>query len=461
MSAAPPVLLYGLGRSGLAAGRLAARQGRTVRWTDRDPTSPDAAAARAEGWGAPVDVAADADGPWAACIAAPGVPWEHPDLRALRARGVETIGEIEWVHRTIDAPMIGITGTAGKGTVTRWTDALLHAAGVDAVAGGNLDPALAAVATPGRWLVAEISSFQLERSPTLRPRVAVVTVLGRDHLDRHGDLATYHAVKRRLLAHLGPGDVAILNADDPHQAGWAAPVRAAGAEVRTVSAAGAPDAHARLAPAADGAPHLWVGPHDLGPDRLAVPGRPARANALAALAAADAAGADPAALAAHVPHLRGLPGRHERIAEACGVRFVDDAIATRELAVHAALEAAPPPIAWIVGGRDKGADPRPLVPLVEAKVDLVLAIGEAGPTFARTFEGHADVRVLDAPDGGTAMADAVRVGAEHLAARGGGTVLLAPLAASFDQFPHYRARGDAFRAATHALLAEASWTDCS
>ncbi len=461
MTAGAPLLVYGLGRSGLAAGRLAARQGWTVRWTDRDPTSPDAAVARREGWGEAVDVAAAADDAFAICIAAPGVPWDHPDLVTLRARGVETIGEIEWVARTVDAPLIGITGTAGKGTVTRWTDDLLRAAGVDAVAGGNLDPALAAVAAPDRWLVTEISSFQLERSPTLHPRVAVVTVLGRDHLDRHGDLATYHAVKRRLLTHLGPGDVAILNADDPYQADWGAPVAAAGAEVRTVSTAGAAGAYARRAPGPRGGAHLWLGTRDLGPDTLAVPGRPARANALAALAAAEAAGADPAALAAHLPHLRGLPGRHERVAEACGVAFVDDSIATRELAVHAALEAAPAPVAWIVGGRDKGADPTALAPLAAEKVALLVAVGEAGPALAEAFDGVCATHRVAATDGDAAMAEAVRVGADHLRARGGGTVLLAPLASSFDQFPNYRARGDAFRAAVDALLAEAAWTGCS
>lgn len=441
------VLLYGLGRSGLAAGRLLARQGHCPSWFDRREEGDDLHAAEAAGWPRVRDpLAAGAE----LVIAAPGVPIDHPDLAALRAAGLETIGEVEWVARSVDAPIVGVTGTAGKGTVTRWTETLLRAGGLEAVAGGNLDPALAAVAAPGRWLVAELSSFQLERCPTLHPRIAVVTVLGRDHLDRHGTVERYHAVKRRVLALLGGDDVAILNADDPAQDAWAAGTPA---RVVRVSTDGRP-AYARLE---DG--RFRLGGYDLGPESaLGPPGRHQRANLLAAAAAAEAAGVPPAAIANVIPRLATAPGRHERVAERCGVRFVDDSIATRELAVAAALEAAEPPIAWIVGGRDKGADPDGVRARVAGRVAEVIGIGEAGARFVATFGDLAPGHVIGAPDGREAMTLAVRRGATTLRGAGGGTLLLAPLAASFDQFRDHEGRGRAFRDAVAALLEEDPWT---
>jgi len=444
------VLLYGLGRSGLAAGRLLRRQGHEPVWYDRRDDGADVVAAGRAGWtrvGGPLDSGAEL------CIAAPGVPIDHPDLVRLRAAGMETIGEVEWVARTIDAPILGVTGTAGKGTVTRWTEAMLHGAGIDAVAGGNLDPALSAVAEPGRWLVTELSSFQLERCPTLHPRIAVVTVLGRDHLDRHGDLATYHALKRRLLAHLGPEDTAVLNADDPLQDAWSegTPARI----VRYGLTSSSAHAHVRDE-------RIRLGPHDLGPvAALGPPGRHQRANLLAAAAAAEAAGAPPQAIAATIPTLASAPGRHELVGLHCGVRFVDDSIATRELAVAAALEAATPPIAWIVGGRDKGADPDAVRALVPGRVAQVIGIGEAGPAFVRAFASDAPGRVVPDADGRTAMRAAVRLGAETVRGQGGGTVLLAPLASSFDQFRDHEERGRVFRDAVAALSREVPWTACS
>lgn len=449
------VLLYGLGRSGLAVGRLAARQGHAVAWFDRRPDGPDQAEATAAGWPRADDAArSDAQ----VCIAAPGVPIDHPDLVALRARGVETIGEVEWVHRTVDAPLLGVTGTAGKGTVTRWILHFLQAAGLDAAAGGNLDPALAAVAAPGRWLVSEMSSFQLERCPTLRLRIAVVTVLGRDHLDRHGDVATYHAVKRRLIEAAAPEGVAILNAADPVQRAWAEdpPGRTALYDARATADR---DAGARAWIQSD---RFVLDGDDLGPvTALRPPGPHQQANLLAAALAAREVGVSAATIEAAIPSLTTAPGRHELVAERCGVRFVDDSIATRELAVAAALEAARPPVAWIVGGRDKGADPEALRSLLPGRVVLTVGIGEAGPGFVARFADQAPGSVVPDADGATALRQAVRSAAEALRERGGGTVLLAPLAASFDQFRDYAERGRAFRAAVDELLKEAPWTACS
>lgn len=441
------VLVYGLGRSGLAAARLVAAQGHEVRWFERREEGEDVAAAHAAGWPrcrAPVTCSADL------CIAAPGVPIDHPDLVALRARGIETIGEVEWVHRSVDAPMVGVTGTAGKGTVTRWIETMLRAGGIDAVAGGNVDPALSAVAAPGRWLVAELSSFQLERCPTLAPEVAVIVNLGFDHLDRHGSVAAYHGAKRALVAHLERDATFVFDADDPVLSSWAdeAAGRARGFSLRRDAPGCARDGRLWI----DGEPLLEVA-------ELPLPGRHQWANALAAALAARAVGADLEAIRAGLRRFRGLPGRHALVAERDGVRFVDDSIATRELSVAAALEASRPPVAWIAGGRDKGADVSALAPLARERVALFVGIGASGPALAERLEHDCPVRVVSEKHGRAAMREAVEIAADALRGRGG-TVLLAPLASSFDQFEDYRDRALAFREAVAHLQGE-PWTASS
>ena len=447
------ILVYGLGRSGLAVATLADRQGHQIRWFDQDQDGPTAQEAIARGWPLEAQPAlAHVD----VCIAAPGVRWDHPDLVTLRERGTEVIGEIEWVARTTSVPMIGVTGTAGKGTVTRWTEAMLKSASIPASAGGNLDPALSALVhddlTPKHWFVVEVSSFQLERSPTLHPRVAVITRLGRDHLDRHGDVAHYHAIKRRLLENLTENDVAVLNADDPVQASWFDTA----ATVHGYSASGE---HAAAATIRHG--RIVVHEHDLGPiDQLTPQGQHQRENLLAACLAAYAAGATPEAIQRCIPTLDVAAHRHELIAERCGVRFVNDSVASRELAVRAALEAATPPIAWIVGGRDKGSTPEALRDMIPGRVHHMYGIGEAGAAFTSAWSDLAPATVNREPSGREALRQVVREAATMLRDAGGGTVLLAPLAASFDQFKGYEDRGNTFREVVHDLLEEDAWTAC-
>src|SRR5690606_7633449 len=129
--------------------------------------------------------------------------------------------EVEWTWRGVPGTYAGVTGTAGKGSVTLWLTQVLCGAGVDAVAGGNNDPALAAVARPGACHVVELSSFQLERCPTFAPEVAIVLNLGEDHLDRHHTLEAYHQAKRNLVDNLGPASTLITNADSPKLEAWA------------------------------------------------------------------------------------------------------------------------------------------------------------------------------------------------------------------------------------------------
>ncbi|MDF1523576.1 MAG: UDP-N-acetylmuramoyl-L-alanine--D-glutamate ligase [Trueperaceae bacterium] len=447
-----PLLVYGLGRSGGAVVARARAEGEEVVFVDARAQGDDVDAAERLGARRVADAAAALRLPVAptTCVAAPGVPIDHPDLVALRATGVEVIGEVVWLLRRAPAPTIGITGTAGKGTVTRWTADVLLAAGIEAVAGGNLDPALSAVARPGATLVVELSSFQLERAPGLRPDVAVVLNLGVDHLDRHGDLATYHAAKHHLVRDLGPDATFVANADDPLVAAWAARSRA---RVRRFSLAADAGADAWWDRAGG---HLMLDGRPLvRADELRVRGPHLIADALAVALAADAMGAPRAAIAAGLRAFGGLPGRHVEVGRLGGVRFVDDSIATRPLAVEAALRACDPPVVWLAGGVDKGAEVGALAEALRDRVVLTLGIGASGRAYADAAAAFAAAEVAPSGDGAATLAWAVRRAYGHLrdAHDGHGTVLLAPLAASFDQFRDYAHRGGVFRDAVTALAA--------
>ena len=440
------ILVYGLGRSGLAVALLAQRQGHQVRYYDQRATGEDIDAARNAGL-ARTDhpLADDSD----LCIAAPGVPFQHPQLAALRRRGTETIGEVEWVFRTFEAPMIGVTGTAGKSTVTAWAAHALRRAGIDAVAGGNIDPPLSAVAGRGKLLVVELSSFQLERCPTLRPRVAVVLNLGSDHLDRHGSLAAYHQAKRNIARNLTPEDRLVINADDPTLAEWATTTPAT---VERFAGAGPADAYL------DGDLLVARGSSICQTGELKLPGRHNHANALAVALAVTAAGIAPQHLKPGLTSFEGLDGRLAIAGRLGDITLISDSYATRPLAVAAALAASREPVVWIGGGLDKGADFSDLAELVRAKVVLFIAIGEAATRF-RDRVGRW-TRALRCPevDGAEALRCALDSAVDHLKRehRGCGTVLFAPMAASFDQFRDYRHRATVFRGLVEEL--EDRWT---
>jgi len=444
------VLVYGLGRSGLAAARLVASQGHTVETYDVRTDGEDIVTARALGW--PPLPSVDASTA-RVCVAAPGVRIDHPDLQRLRARGVEVIGEVEWVQRTVPATLVGVTGTAGKGTVTRWIADTLAADGVDAVAGGNIDPALAAVARPGATLVVELSSFQLERCPTLKPRVAVALNLGEDHIDRHGSVTAYHEAKRNMIRHQDEHDTFVYNADDPLLRGWA---EASPAHNLAFSLERDADARYRR----EEGRLLLEGRALLAADALQVRGEHQIANALAVALACRAMGLEHEAIASGLRAFAGLPGRYAPAGSVGEVHFIEDSIATRPLAVAAALRATPAPLVWIAGGRAKGASLEALRALVRERVSLLVGVGEAGPAFARAFAADTATTVCPEADGEAALRCAVKSALAYLRDRHGGRghVLLAPLAASFDQFRDYVDRARAFRDIVAAAGREPSWT---
>src|SRR5690606_36362219 len=281
---------------------------------------------------------------------------DHPDVERVRGAGVEVVGEVEWVWRDVPGTYAGVTGTAGKGSVTLWLAHVLQGAGVDAVAGGHNGPAFAAVARPGACHLAELASFHLERCPTFGPDVAVLLNLGEDHLDRHHTLEAYHRAKRNLVDNLGPDHTLVSNADTDELENWAA--ASAAREVLRFSLEREADAWLERS----SGQMFLRGERLMHRRELAVAGDNQVGNALAVALAADALARGPldgpridrSTLAAGLSSFEGLPGRYSVAASSGGITFIEDSIATRPLAVAAALDSTDRPLVWLAGGHSKG-----------------------------------------------------------------------------------------------------------
>ena len=441
------VLVYGLGSSGQAAARRLLADGLEVVAVDDAPGPGPVEAAAALG----IELVVRPDAARLAALAAsaaevvvsPGVPAHHP-VFAL-GPGVQLVGEVELAWRHARTPMLAVTGTNGKTTVTTLVAAMLEASGVPALAAGNIGvPLLDAVATaagmgPGAGaaplVVAEVSSFQLALTDTFRPSVAAWCNFSPDHLDWHGSLPAYRAAKAKLWANAGPGTVAVANAEDPVVRAEAEVAAGRGASVVTFGLA---EGDYRLAgerlrtPAGDeittvGAMGRAL-PHDV-------------ANALCAAAVALAAGATRQGCAAALASFTGLPHRVELVGEATGVRFYDDSKATTPGATLAALAGFDSAV-LIAGGRNKGLD---LEVLRSAAPGLraVVAIGDAAPEVRAAFDGSCPV--VDAPSMHEAVAAAAALAVP------GDAVVLSPACASFDWYRSYGERGDDFAREVRAL----------
>lgn len=434
-------LLVGLGAANEAVARALLARGEPVVVADDAVGSP--ARERAAALGIRLHEAPGPDELGALVAAAarvvpsPGVPAHHPVFALAAAHGVPVVGDVELAAAWATAPIVAVTGTNGKTTVTTWVTAMLTASGLRALACGNIGlPAVTAVDEAGvDVLVMEVSSFQLALTSSFRPRVAVWLNLADDHVDAHGSLDAYAAAKARIWANQAGDDVAVANADDPVVA---AAARVAPARVVTFGAAGG---DARV-----------VGGRLCGPggiDLVAVAELPRAlphdvANALAAATAALEAGAEPEAVRRVLREAPTLPHRVSLVGEADGVRWYDDSKATNPHATLAAL-AGFPSVVLIAGGRNKGLDLGPLA-TAASRVRAVVAIGEAAEEVEAAFAATG-VPVTRAGS----MDEAVAAAAE--AARPGDAVLLSPACASFDRYRDYAERGDDFARAVRERLA--------
>ena len=442
-----PVAVLGLARSGLAAVQALRRGGaRVMAWDDAPKRREDAAAA-----GIPLhDLAAANLRGVRALVLSPGIPHTfpapHPVAERARAAGVPIIGDIELLARSCrGARYVGVTGTNGKSTTTALVAHVLASAGRRVAAGGNIGvPALLLDALgPDGTYVLEMSSYQLELTPSLAFDVAVLLNITPDHLDRHGGMDGYVAAKELIFARQREAQSAIVGIDDPTCRGIAARLAASKRQrVVTISA------HAPADVFVDGGVLIDALSGERRPvldlstvERL--PGRHNWQNAAAAYAVVRCLGLDADAAVAGIRSFAGLAHRQELIAVIDGVRYVNDSKATNADAAANAL-ACYDAIYWIVGGVAKEGGIASLAPFFP-RIRRAFLIGEAGPAFAATLEGHVAFERSGTLDAAVAAA--------HAAARGqrGAAVLLSPACASFDQFSDFEARGARFRALVEAL----------
>jgi UDP-N-acetylmuramoylalanine--D-glutamate ligase len=437
-------VVVGLGKTGASALRYLSKRGIAVSATDsrRAPPGLEELGALASSidlrlGGFDLSLLEDAS----QVLMSPGVSLDEPIARAARERGIEVLGDIELFARNVHAPVIGITGTNGKSTVTTLVARMAAAAGRSVLAGGNLGvPALDLLEQPTPDLyVLELSSFQLETTSSLKLKAAVVLNVTADHLDRYPSVAAYALAKSRIFAKAA---TVVLNADDPLVAAMRV-----GAKVVTFSIADAPAgggaADFHLLRSATRTLLAYHGEGLLDVARMKIAGLHNAANALAALALGDAVGLPMPKMLEALESFPGLPHRSEWIADVAGVRYVDDSKGTNVGATIAAVAGMPGPLVMIAGGQGKGQDFTPLAGAFGGKVRHVVLIGQDAPALAAALEGVSTTEIV-----GT-MQEAVSRAAR--AARAGDTVLLSPACASLDMFRDYGQRGLVFAAAVRDL----------
>jgi UDP-N-acetylmuramoylalanine--D-glutamate ligase len=427
-------LVIGLGVAGASAARRLTQRGWSVVVGEDRPS--DATRARADGLEvveAPAswdDLVASAD----VVVPSPGVPVGHPGIQRALATGTRVWTEFELAARWSDVPMVAITGTNGKTTVTTLIESMLRASGLRTVAAGNTDiPLVDAIEEDVDVLVVEASSFRLEFTETFRPHVAVWLNLAEDHLDWHPTMDAYAAAKARIWAAQGSDDVAIVNAEDPIVMAHATTAPGIVETFGLGSGDWRVDGGDLVGPRGRvvGVDELWRSlPHDC-------------TNALAAAAAALHSGATEDGVRAALREFRGLPHRLVLVGDHGGVRYYDDSKATDPHATVAALRSFDSAV-LIAGGRNKGLDLSVLAHEVD-HVRGVVAIGDAAPEVAAAFDGLVPVRTAGSMDAAVIAATAL--------ASPGDAVVLSPGCASFDWYRNYGERGDDFARAVKELTA--------
>jgi UDP-N-acetylmuramoylalanine--D-glutamate ligase len=445
------VAVFGLGKSGmLSAQALIAGGAEVVVWDDSGKSVTEAKAAglnaqdlRTLDWSRV-----------AALVLAPGVPLTHPkphwSVGLARKAGVEVIGDIELFCRERaksgrECPVVAITGTNGKSTTTALIAHLIKSAGRDAQMGGNIGVAVLALApfASDRVYVLEVSSYQIDLAPSLKPSVGILLNVTEDHLDRHGTLENYAAIKERLVAQ---ADVAVIGVDDDWTRAVAERVARSGKTVECVSVLGP----LRDGFYAEGSRIMRVSAGKAEPvaDLSGIGslrGAHNAQNAVCAIAACLALGIDLPAVQKGLVTFPGLAHRMQPIARNRNVLFVNDSKATNADSAAKAL-ASFADIFWIAGGKPKTGGITSLAEFFP-RIAKAYLIGEAAQEFAKTLDGKVPYEIVGALD------RAVPLAARDAAASGlkEPVVLLSPACASFDQYPNFEVRGQAFTGLVQAI----------
>ncbi len=441
------VLIIGVGRSGRASIAVLKPRVAAVYATDEDP-AVDAATL-----GVPF-IAPAALGEVlpnvSAAVLSPGIPLNGELVRRVQSAGVPVFSEVEVAYRICRAPIVAVTGTKGKTTTAALLGAIFRRANKTTYVGGNIGNALiaeTAIAGPDDWVIAEVSSFQLESIRSFKPRLALINNISPDHLDRYFSMDEYAEAKYRIFANQGPGDTFVGNLDDERIASLTSEDsnRIKG---RALWFAGEPHRNTALyvrnektivyaPPTGDPRPIEIMEVAD-----IPLQGKHNVENVLGAILVGLAAGLDRESIAAAVRDFTPLAHRLERIAERDGVTYVDDSKATNPGSVIAALRSFDRPIVLIAGGKAKGTEFADLGRVASSRTKAVVLIGDAADDIARTIKRAAVHRA-------GSMEEAVSKAAAL--AGPGDVVLLSPGCASFDMFRSAEDRGERFAAAVGDL----------
>ncbi|MEL6462268.1 MAG: UDP-N-acetylmuramoyl-L-alanine--D-glutamate ligase [Cyanobacteria bacterium J06621_15] len=462
----PKAHVIGLGKSGVAAARLLKREGWEVEIGDTK-TSPDLLEQQQELAREGITVKLeyslnleDTELP-KLIVVSPGVPWDIPPLIKAREKGIETIGEMELAWRNLRSiPWIGITGTNGKTTVTSLVGAIFQTAGLNAPTCGNIGLAATEIAlkeksnstpsTPSspsppsniEWIIAELSSYQIESSNSLSPKIGIWTTLTPDHLARHKTVENYYNIKAQLLHR---SQMQVFNGDDPY--------------LRKMSETDWNNAYWTSVKGKDNLignkgfyiEDGWVietNINSASEDQKIMPvsalkmvGEHNLQNLLLSIAAARLAGIEKSAIHKAISEFGGVPHRLEHIRTIEGIDFINDSKATNYDAAEVGLASVKSPVILIAGGAAKAGNDKPWINKIKEKAAKVLLIGDAVPTFSKRLEeeGYSNYE-----DVGT-MEKAVPRGLELAKQHDAKVVLLSPACASFDQYANFEVRGDDFR----------------
>ena len=372
-------------------------------------------------------------------IISPGISIHHALPQVALRRKIPVWGEVELAGRLCQAPIVAVTGTNGKTTTTTLLGEMMKTRYDEVVIGGNIGVGLAqAVGRVGAdgYVVAEISSFQLEAAGTFHPHIAVMLNLTPDHLDRHGSLDGYATVKEQIFANQTAQDYLVLNHDDVRVRDMAQRCRSRAfffsrqIELETGAFVSAGAICLR-----------WQGKTETvcRIDEMKLFGGHNVENALAACSAAYLAGVAPSQMAKLLREFSGVEHRIEPVATLEGVRWFNDSKATNPESSIKALEAFPGQVILIAGGRDKNTDLAEFMNLVKQKVDQLILIGEAAARFAAAAQAAGVKNIVQAGS----LAEAVETA--HQLARSPQVVLLSPACASYDMFDNYEQRGRIFK----------------
>ncbi len=450
--------VIGLGRSGIAAARLLNKDGWQVTLVDSATESQvasrsngkqlQASQRQLEQEGITVklnsSVTIESANAPDSIVVSPGVPWDIEVLTTARQQGIETIGEIELAWRYLDKiPWVGITGTNGKTTTTALLAAIFQGTGLNAPACGNIGNAACELAIKNLdgesfdWIIAELSSYQIESSVNVAPQIGILTTFTSDHLSRHKTLEKYYQIKASLIRR---SKQKIINGDDRF-------LKTAGLELGSdviwTSVKGKnsfDDQRSVEVYIEDG----WIVAFGelIAPISLfKMPGEHNLQNLLLAVAAAKLAGIPKKAIAKTITSFPGVEHRLEYVCTHQGVKFINDSKATNYDAAAVGLNSVEAPVILIAGGEAKAGDDHSWIEQIKAKAATVLLIGEAAPTFAqrlsdRGFDNYIIVETME-----KAVNQSLTLAQEHQAK----VVLLSPACASFDQYLSFEARGEHFK----------------